>query len=99
MGRATWGVSMIATDTNFAFSGLPETNLETGNGTAGNFVGFDRPAADIGGLKIFATGAEGFSLDDLTLGGATTAPIPEPSTWMMLLGGLASLAALRRWRA
>jgi hypothetical protein len=92
-------VSMIALDTNFAFSGLPETNLETGNGAAGNFVGFSRPTADIGGLKIFAAGAEGFSLDDLTLGGAVTTPIPEPTTWMMLLGGLASLAALRRRRA
>jgi hypothetical protein len=91
-------VSMIATDTNFAFSGLPETNLETGNGTAGNFVGFSRPTADIGGLKIFTTGTEGFSLDDLTLAGAATAPIPEPTTWMMLLGGLASLAVLRRRR-
>ena len=91
-------VSMIATDTNFAFSGLPETNLENGNGTAGNFVGFSRPTADIGGLKIFAGGTKGFSLDDLTLGGAATTPIPEPSTWMMLLGGLASLAALRRRR-
>ena len=63
-------------DTNFAFSGLPETNLETGNGAAGNFVGFSRPTADIGGLKIFAAGAKGFSLDDLTLGGAVTTPIP-----------------------
>ena len=92
-------VSMIALDTNFAFSGLPETNLETGNGAAGNFVGFSRPTADIGGLKIFAAGAKGFSLDDLTLGGAVTTPIPEPTIWMMLLGGLASLAALRRRRA
>ena len=92
-------VSMIALDTNFAFSGLPETNLETGDGAAGNFVGFSRPTADIGGLKIFAAGAKGFSFDDLTLGGAVTTPIPEPTTWMMLLGGLASLAALRRRRA
>lgn len=92
-------VSMIALDTNFAFSGLPETNLETSNGTAGNFVGFSRPTADIGGLKIFALGNEGFSLDDLTLAGAVTSPIPEPSAWMMLAGGLASLAALRRRRA
>lgn len=92
-------VSMIAVDTNFAFSGLPETNLETGNGTAGNFVGFSRPTADIGGLKIFALGDKGFTIDDFTLAGAATAPVPEPATWMMLLGGLASLAAVRHRRA
>ena len=48
--------SIIAADTNFAFSGLPETTLENGNVTAGNFVGIERATADIGGFKIIALG-------------------------------------------
>src|SRR5262245_28484061 len=46
-------VELIAADTNFAFSHLPETTLETANPvTAGHFVGISRPMADIGGFKI-----------------------------------------------
>lgn len=61
---------LIAADTNFAFSGLPETTLETGNVTAGNFVGIERPTAHIGGFKILALGTTGISIDDFTFAGA-----------------------------
>jgi PEP-CTERM motif len=82
-------VLLIAADTNFAFSGLPETTLESGNVTAGNFVGIQRDTADIGGFKILALGATGFSIDDFSFG--TAATVPEPSTWALLSIGLAAL--------
>jgi hypothetical protein len=94
LGNAT----LIAADTNFAFSGLPETTLETFAGaTAGHFVGISRPTADIGGFKIIGTGTTGLTVDDFSYGvaGATT-PIPEPAEWALLLGGAAAMAAWRR---
>jgi len=91
-------VLLIAADTNFAFSGISENQLESGNGTAGNFVGIERPTADIGGFKIIALGANGFTVDDFTFGGAsTTTPVPEPGTLALLGTGLFMLALrLRR---
>jgi PEP-CTERM motif len=93
-------VLLIAADTNFAFSGLTENQLESGNGTAGNFVGIERPTADIGGFKIIGLGANGFTVDDFTFGGAsTTTPVPEPGTLALLGTGLFMLALrLRRYR-
>ena len=79
---------IIAADTNFAFSGLPETALESGNVTAGNFVGIQRPTADIGGLKIIALGGSGFTIDDFTFDGGGTSTIPEPATFALLGCGL-----------
>ena len=87
-------VSLIAADTNFAFSGLPETNLETGTGTAGNFVGIERPTADIGGFKIIALGANGFTIDDLTFGGAPSATVPETNTLTLLVCGMLACGLL-----
>jgi hypothetical protein len=82
-------VHLIAADTNFAFSHLPETTLETGDGTAGNFVGIERPTADIGGFKIEALGASGFTIDDFTFGGSgSTSTTPEPATFLFVGGGL-----------
>ena len=81
-------VSLIAADTNFAFSGLPETTLETGAGTAGNFVGIERPTADIGGFKIIALGANGFTIDDFTFGGAPSTTVPETNTLALLVCGM-----------
>ena len=81
-------VSLIAADTNFAFSGLPETTLETGAGTAGNFVGIERPTADIGGFKIIALGANGFTIDDFTFGGASSTTVPETNTLSLLVCGM-----------
>ena len=95
-------VSLIAADTNFAFSGLTETTLETGTGTAGNFVGIQRPTADIGGFKIIALGANGFTVDDFTFGGAPSATVPETNTLTLLVCGMLAcglLAAPRMLRA
>lgn len=87
-------VEIIAADTNFAFSGLPETNLEIGNPvTAGNFVGIQRATADIGGFKIIGLGATGFTIDDFTFGGGTAATVPEPGTLVLLCCGLLAAAS------
>jgi MYXO-CTERM domain-containing protein len=97
LNPALGNVTLIATDTNFAFSGLPETNLETFAGTAGRFAGISRPTADIGGFKILSSGGAGFTIDDFSYGVAgTTTPIPEPAEWALLLGGAAALGAWRR---
>jgi hypothetical protein len=89
-------VLLIAADTNFAFSGLPETTLESGNVTAGNFVGIERSTADIGGFKIIALGTTGFTIDDFTFDGVATV-IPEPGALTLFSCGLAGLLSLH-WR-
>ncbi|MCL4852198.1 MAG: PEP-CTERM sorting domain-containing protein, partial [Bryobacteraceae bacterium] len=62
--------------------------METGNVTAGNFVGIVRPTADIGGFKIIGLGATGFTIDDFTYGGASVSPVPEPASLMLAGAGL-----------
>ena len=89
-------VLLIAADTNFAFSGLTETTLEMGNVTAGNFVGIERAAADIGGFKIIALGANGFTVDDFTFGGSSSTTVPEPGTLGLLGTALFMLSLYRR---
>jgi PEP-CTERM motif len=90
-------VSLIALNTNFAFSGLDEETLETGIGSPGFFVGIERAGPDIGGFKILGRGAEGFTIDDFSYGGAAVAPIPEPGTLALLLAGFGALWARHRW--
>jgi len=101
LNPALGNVTLIAADTNFAFSGLTETTLETSAGTAGSFAGISRPTADIGGFKIIATGNTSFTIDDFSYGaaGSVTTPVPEPAEWALMLGGLSALAAWRRRRA
>jgi hypothetical protein len=96
LNPALGDVTLIAADTNFAFSGLPETTLETASGTAGNFVGIERATADIGGFKIIGLGSEAFTIDDFSYG-ATAIPVPA-SLWAML-SGLAALSVRRRRKA
>jgi len=97
LNPALGNVNLIAADTNFAFSKLEEHTLETFSGTAGRFAGISRPTADIGGFKIIALGATGFTVDDFSYGPAgVTTPIPEPAEWALLLGGIAAMAAWRR---
>ncbi len=94
-------VELIAADTNFAFSKLPETTLETvPSVTPGNFVGIERATADIGGFKIIGLGTNGFTIDDFTYGGAGTPPptgVPEPSSIILLLTAGSALLFARRW--
>jgi PEP-CTERM motif len=92
-------VSLIALNTNFAFSGLDEAILETGIGSPGFFVGIERANADIGGFKILGRGAEGFTIDDFSYGGGGSAPIPEPGTLALLFVGIGLLGARQRWGA
>jgi len=90
-------VLIIAADTNFACSGQNETTLEMGNPvTAGNFVGIQRPTADIGGFKIIALGTTGFTIDDFTFGGGTASTVPEPGSMILLSCGLAAALMLKQ---
>ncbi len=91
-------VTLIAADTNFSFSHLDETTLETETGTAGHFVGIERPTADIGGFKIEASAlSNGFTIDDFTFGGSTTSTVPEPGMLGLLSAGLFGLLGAARW--
>jgi hypothetical protein len=88
-------VKIIAADTNFAFSHETETTLEDGTVTAGNFVGIERPSADIGGFKILGLTDKGFTIDDFTVGGASSSSVPEPTGLALFGCGLAALMSLR----
>ena len=59
-----------------------------GGENAGAFAGISRAVADIGFLRVTAPQVV---MDDLSY----TAPVPEPSTWAMLFGGLGLLALVR----
>jgi hypothetical protein len=91
-------VTIIAADTNFAFSKLNETTLESAIVTAGHFVGIERATADIGGFKVLgAAGSNGFTIDDFTFGGGNAASdVPEPGSVALIGGGLLAVWTVRR---
>jgi hypothetical protein len=91
-------VTLLAANTNFAFTREDEVLLEQGIGEAGFFVGIERASADIGGLKVLSRGAEGFTIDDFSYGGSA-APVPEPGSLALMLAGLAAVMLVRRARA
>jgi hypothetical protein len=91
-------VTLLAANTNFAFTREDEVLLEQGIGQAGFFVGIERATADIGGLKILSRGAEGFTIDDFSYGGGV-ATVSEPGTLALLLAGLGAGVIARRRRA
>lgn len=92
-------VNIIAADTNFAFSHLTETTLESGTVTAGDFVGIERPTADIGGFKVIGLTSKAFTIDDFSFGGASSSSVPEPGALGLFGCGLAGLMLLRSRKA
>ncbi len=73
------------------------TSLEQVAGTAGNFVGFERSAADIKFVSIVNNNAAGFTIDDLTYAGArTTTTVPEPGSLALLGLAIGAMALIRR---
>ncbi|MFT4103802.1 MAG: PEP-CTERM sorting domain-containing protein [Burkholderiaceae bacterium] len=87
-------VTLMLLNTNFAFSREDEELLQTAVGEAGFFIGVDRATADIGGLKLFGRGEEGFTIDDFSFG--STATVPEPGSLALLATGLALVWRVRR---
>lgn len=75
------------------------TNLTTGDfqvtGSAGQFIGIQRATADVRGVTIGFP--EAFTIDDFTYSG--TAPIPEPSSSVLIAMGLTALLGWRRVRS
>jgi hypothetical protein len=89
-------VNITVSDLKVAFlpPGATETQIESGSAAAGTFVMITRPTAEIGGLFI-GGGAEGFTIDDLTVGATDATVVPEPGSLALLAGGLALLGAIR----
>lgn len=73
------------------------TNLASGDvqvtGSAGQFIGIQRDAADVRGVTIGFTQA--FTIDDFTYSGT---PIPEPSSSLLIALGLTALVGWLRIR-
>jgi hypothetical protein len=73
------------------------TNLASGDvmvtGSAGQFIGIQRDTADVRGVTIGFTQA--FTIDDFTY---SSAPIPEPSSFLLISMGLTALVGWRRVR-
>jgi PEP-CTERM motif len=74
------------------------TNLATGDvevsGTAGQFIGIERATADVRGVTIGFTQA--LTIDDFTY--SASAPVPEPSSGLLIAMGLTGLLGWRRIR-
>jgi hypothetical protein len=71
--------------------GNPLGGVDFATGTAGNFAGIARDAADIERLVVLANSANGFTMDNLSYGTA-----PEPSAALLLATGAALLGTQRR---
>ena len=82
-------IQLILKDSN-------NTNLATGDfsvtGNAGQFIGIQRDTADVRGVTI---GFGAFTIDDFTY---SIAPIPEPSSSLLIAMGLTALVGWRRVR-
>ncbi len=61
----------------------------------GVFAGFDRTSADIASFRVSFTAGGSVVMDELHL---TAVPVPEASTWAMMVAGLAAMGALARRR-
>ena len=60
-------------------------------------LGFERSAADIKFVSIVNNNNAGFTVDDLTYGGArTTTPVSEPGSLALLGLSIFGLAVMRR---
>jgi hypothetical protein len=75
--------------------------IDPANGLGLSFFGFESSAANI--VKITIDGTAGsdidFAIDNFTFKSSGAGPIPEPSSWAMLLTGFGALGiALRRRR-
>jgi hypothetical protein len=81
-------IQLILKDSN-------NSNLATGDfsvtGSAGQFIGIQRDAADVRGVTIGF--AEAFTIDDFTY---SSTVIPEPSTFLLIAIGLTTLTGRRR---
>jgi len=74
------------------------TNLATGDfqitGSAGQFIGIQRDTADVRGVTIGFPQA--FTIDDFTY--SSTAMIPEPTSFLLIVVGLTTLVGWRHVR-
>jgi hypothetical protein len=79
-----------------ANAGFGDSILEIGN-NAGNGEGF---TGDIAEIDIFTgvMNSTQISAEEAALTAAYVTPVPEPTTWVMLAGGLGTLIGMRRFR-
>ncbi|MEI9814745.1 MAG: PEP-CTERM sorting domain-containing protein [Acidobacteriota bacterium] len=66
-------------------------------GATGQYVGFQYGSNQLGKLQLgpSSTAGDAFAIDDLRVR-STSSGVPEPSTWMLMAGGLGALALRRR---
>jgi hypothetical protein len=84
------------TDIQLILKDANNTNHSTGDfsvtGSAGEFIGIQRDAADVRGVTIVF---DAFTIDDFTY---STTPIPEPSVAVLIGLGLTAMVGWRRRR-